>query len=61
MSERPHDAELDGCDVDMTDPEHLTGDGEDDLALILFADCWDDPDAVAQRRADLVELDAADA
>lgn len=55
---RPDDAELDGCDVDMTDPAHVTEDGDQVLGLVLFADCWDDPDAVEQRRQDLIALDA---
>lgn len=52
MPDEPDD--LDGCEVDMTDPVHLTGDDDVD-ALVMFADCWDDPDAVEQRRAELIE------
>lgn len=47
--------ELDGCDVDMTDPAHVTQD-DDIAALVLFADCWDDPEAVEQRKAEWAEL-----
>lgn len=50
--------ELDGCDVDMTDPAHITQD-DDIAALVLFADCWDDPEAVEQRKAEWAELFSA--
>lgn len=47
--------QLDGCEIDMTDPIYVT---EDDqvAALVLFADCWDDPAAVEQRKAEWEEL-----
>ena len=48
--------DLDGCDVDMADPEHITQDGDQVTALVLFADCWDDPEAVERRRAEWQEL-----
>jgi hypothetical protein len=50
------DDELDGCEIDFTDPEHLTEDGEQQDALVMFADCWDDPEAVERRRVELIEL-----
>lgn len=53
------DDELDGCEIDMTDPAHVTADGEEVTALLLFADCWDDPAAVEQRVGELEELAAA--
>jgi hypothetical protein len=57
---RPYDADVDGCDVDMTDPAHLTDDGEQVDALLMFADVqWDDPAAVEARRVELIELAAA--
>jgi hypothetical protein len=52
-------SDLDGCSLDFTDPRHITGDGEQTLALVMFADCWDDPDAVERRRVELVEWHAA--
>jgi hypothetical protein len=51
--------ELDGCDVDATDPEYLTEDGDQTDALVMFADVWDDPAAVETRRAELIEWAAA--
>jgi hypothetical protein len=57
MSDPTDDAQLDGCDVDMTRPDQLTEDGEQTDALVMFADCWDDPAAVEQRRRDLIALD----
>jgi hypothetical protein len=39
----------------MTDPTHITTDDDID-ALVLFADCWDDPAAVAKRKAEWAEL-----
>lgn len=50
------DDELDGCGVDMTDPAHTTDNGEQVEALVLFADCWDDPEAVERRKAEWAEL-----
>lgn len=56
----PDDAELDGCDVDMDVPDRLTGDGEDQVALELYADVdFLDEAAVEHRRRQLVVLDAA--
>lgn len=56
----PYDAEVDGCDVDMDDPAHVTADGEQVDALLMFADVdWTDPAAVAARRRALLQLDAA--
>lgn len=49
------DDQLDGCEVDMADPAHLTEDSQI-AALVLFADCWDDPAAVERRRAEWREL-----
>jgi hypothetical protein len=49
------DAQLDGCDVDMTVEDQLTEDGEQTDALVMFADCWDDPEAVERRRQELNE------
>jgi hypothetical protein len=43
----------DGCDLDFADPEHITQDGEQVDALVMFADCFDDPVAVEQRKAEL--------
>lgn len=51
--------DLDGCELDFTDPAHLTEDDDQALALVLFADIWDDPLAVAVRRIRLIEWDAA--
>lgn len=48
--------EDDGCDLDFTDPEHVTQDGEQVDALVMFADCWDDPAAVEQRKTALEAL-----
>lgn len=48
--------ELEGCEIDMTDPAHITEDGEQTTALVLFGDCWDDPEAVEQRKAEWAEL-----
>jgi hypothetical protein len=45
--------ELDGCEIDFTDPEHLTEDGEQQDALVMFADIWDDPEAVERRKIEL--------
>lgn len=56
---QPDDAHLDGCDVDMTVEDQLTEDGEQTNALVMFADCWDDPKAVEQRRVELIEWSAA--
>lgn len=65
---------LDGCDVDMADPARVTEDGEETLALVLFADLpWTgrtvtrngreypevDPDALEDRMAALEALAAA--
>jgi hypothetical protein len=50
--------DLDGCAVDATDPAHVTGD-EDVDALVMYADCWDDPEAVERRRAELTAWGAA--
>lgn len=57
----PSSGDLDPCgdDVDFTDPAHVTEDGEQTDALVMFADVWDEPDAVEQRRAELVDWDAA--
>lgn len=46
----------DGCAVDMTDPAHITEDGEQVDALVMFADCWDNPEAVERRKRDLEAL-----
>lgn len=51
--------DLDGCEVDFTVEDQLTEDGDQTLALVLFADCWDDPDKVIERRAELTVWDAA--
>lgn len=61
MPDTSGDDDLDACgpEIDFADPAHLTEDGEQTDALVLFADVWDDPAAVEQRRAELVEWDAA--
>lgn len=63
---------LDGCEVRMDDPDQVTEDGDETLALVLFADLpWTgeveekdgrsypvvDPAALAARIAELQELD----
>lgn len=53
------DSYLDGCAVDMTVPDQLTEDGEQTDALVMFADCWDDPVAVEHRRIQMVEWGTA--
>lgn len=53
------DRHLDGCDVDMAVEDQITEDGEQTDALVMFADCWDDSDAVEVRRRELVAWDAA--
>lgn len=59
-AELEDDSQLDGCDADMTDPAHLTDDGEQVDALLMFADVdWTDEGAVEARRVELVELAAA--
>jgi hypothetical protein len=50
---------LDGCDVRMDEPDQVTEDGEQTDALLMFADVWDDPDAVDQRRIELIEWGVA--
>jgi hypothetical protein len=61
VTDRPYDADLDGCDADMTDPAQITEDGEQVDALLMFADVqWDDEDAVEERRRALLELGAAE-
>lgn len=47
--------ELDACDESFDIPEKNTTDENVD-ALLMFADCWDDPAAVEQRAADLRAL-----
>jgi hypothetical protein len=54
----PDPTNLDGCEVDFDNPESNTSDGDVD-ALVMFADVFDDPDAVEQRRAELVEWNEA--
>lgn len=49
---------LDGCDLDFDDASKNTRDDEID-PLVMFADCWDDPDAVEARRVELVDWAAA--
>lgn len=46
--------DLDPCDViDFTDPDHVTEDGDQQVAITLFADIdWTDPAAVEARRAE---------
>jgi hypothetical protein len=58
---RPDNADLnlDGCDVDMTVDDQISHDGTETEALVMFADVWDDRDAVEARRAELIEWDAA--
>lgn len=51
------DDDLDGCELPFDDPEVNTGDDQVDV-LVMFADVWDDPEAVEERRSDLVELEA---
>jgi hypothetical protein len=52
------DDDLDPCGtVDFTDPDHLTEDGEQTVALALFADVdWTDPTAVGTRKAEWERL-----
>lgn len=54
----PDDDHLDGCALDFDSDEDRTDDDQAD-SVVMFADCWDDPEAVEQRRAELVEWDAA--
>lgn len=58
MSDPSEPEDLDGCEVEFDNPEWNTGDGDVD-ALVMFADCWDDPDAVERRRAELAEWNEA--
>lgn len=51
------DPRLDGCDLDFTAGPQTTDDDVD--ALVMFADVFDDPEAVERRRVELVELSAA--
>lgn len=51
--------DLDGCDLDFTVEDQVSGDGEQVEALVMFADCWDSPEAVERRRVELVEWAAA--
>lgn len=50
--------DLDGCAVDMAQEDQITTDESVD-ALVMFADCWDDQEAVERRRVELVEWAAA--
>jgi hypothetical protein len=52
--------DLDPCgpEVNFADPQYVTDDGEQVDALVMFADVFGDGAAVAQRAADLRELDA---
>jgi hypothetical protein len=50
-------SDLDGCDLDFAQEDQVTEDGEQVAALAMFADVWDDPDAVDQRRRDLISID----
>jgi hypothetical protein len=50
---------LDGCEIDFADPAYVTANGEQTDALVMFADCWDDPDELERRRAELVDWDTA--
>jgi hypothetical protein len=52
------DDDLDGCDVDMTQEDQISDDHAID-ALVMFADVWDDPAAVEQRRLDLEALNGS--
>jgi hypothetical protein len=52
------DSHLDGCAINMAQPDQISGDG-DLNALVMFADCWDDPAAVEERRVALIEWDTA--
>lgn len=49
------DDALDGCEIDMAVTNQVSDDA-DIILLQMFADVWDDPDAVAQRASDLEEL-----
>jgi hypothetical protein len=53
--------DLDGCSLPFDDVAHNTDDGEQLDALVMFADVWDDAEAVERRRVELVEWNAADA
>lgn len=50
--------DLDGCELPFDDQTSNTADGEQVDALVMFADVWDDPDAVERRRVELIELEA---
>lgn len=44
-------------EIDFTDPAHVTQDGEQQIALVLFADVdFTDPDQVIRRRLEWEEL-----
>jgi hypothetical protein len=55
MSEPNEPDEPDGCDLDFTEEAHLTQDGEQTDAVVMFADCWDQPEAVERRRTELAQ------
>jgi hypothetical protein len=50
--------DLDGCSLPFDDPDLNTTDGEQLDALVMFADVWDDAEAVERRRVELIELAA---
>jgi hypothetical protein len=54
----PDPTNLDGCVVEFDNPAWNTPDGDVD-ALVMFADVFDNPDAVERRRAELVEWSEA--
>lgn len=55
MPDEPDD--LDGCDLDFTEPDQVTEDGEQTAALVMFADVdWTDPEAVERRKQELLDL-----
>lgn len=54
----PEPDDLDGCEIQFDNPAWNTPEGDVD-ALVMFADCWDNPDAVEQRRADLIDWSEA--
>ena len=53
------DSQLDGCELEFDDVTMNTRDGEQQDAVVMFADCWDDPEAVEQRKRELEELSQA--
>ncbi len=53
MASTPDSDDLDGCELEFADTDQVTEDGEQRDALVMFADVWDDPDAVEARKDEL--------